>query len=113
MLKSLYLISETMRYPPEEWGIRSEEMFGSHEASDTELPLIADVLVQVNRAAKLDGCYKIVLGGSGMLSVTLQAKDVLVMGGAAAFTLTLERWPRDVVIKINMTTSDWFDVEER
>jgi len=80
MLKSLYLISETMRYPPEEWGIRSEEMFGSHEASDTELPLIA---------------------------------DVLVMGGAAAFTLTLERWPRDVVIKISTTTSDWFDVEER
>ena len=102
-----------MRYPPEEWGIKSEDLFGSYDVPDSDLPLTADVLVQVNRNGKIDGCYKIVLGGSVMLSVAIQAKDVLVMGGAASFFLTLERWPRDIVFKTNTTTSDWFDVEER
>ena len=35
------------------------------------------------------------------------------MGGAASYKLVLERWPRDINIRVNTTTSEWFDLEER
>ena len=40
-------------------------------------------------------------------------QNALVMGGAASYKLVLERWPRDINIRVNTTTSEWFDLEER
>ena len=102
-----------MRYPPEDWVIKPEDEFGSYMAPDNDTQLTAEVLLQVSRTAMIDGCYKIKLGGSEILSATILAKDVLIMGGAASFILTIERWPRDIAVKVNTMTSDWFDVEER
>ena len=101
-----------MRYPPDNWDIYHEDVFATHSVGQTELSLTADVLVQVSRAAKLEGCFKILLGGNEMISTVFPAKDVLIMGGAASFTLTVERWPKDLDIKVNTMTSEWIDIEE-
>ena len=53
-----------MRYPPppEDWIIRPDDEFSTFLVV-TDLALTAEVLVQVSRSAKLDGCFKIQLGG--------------------------------------------------
>ena len=53
-----------MRYPPlpDDWIIKLEDEFGTFSVV-TDLALTAEVLVQVSRSAKLDGCFKIQLGG--------------------------------------------------
>ena len=53
-----------MRYPPppDDWIIKPEDEFGTFSVV-TDLALTAEVLVQVSRSAKLDGCFKIQLGG--------------------------------------------------
>ena len=35
------------------------------------------------------------------------------MGGAALYKLVIERHPKEIDIKLNTTTSAWFDLEER
>ena len=102
-----------MRYPPDEWRILPEDGFATHVIENAEQALTADVLLQVGRSAKLEGCFKIQLGGSEILHADFPAKNALVMGGAASFKLVLERWPRDINIRVNTTTSEWFDLEER
>ena len=103
-----------MRYPPppEDWIIRPEDEFSTFLVV-TDLALTAEVLVQVSRSAKLDGCFKIQLGGDENVKAEFPANDAVIMGGAALYKLVIERPPREINININTTTSDWFDLEER
>ena len=96
-----------MRYPPppEDWIIRPDDEFSTFLVV-TDLALTAEVLVQVSRSAKLDGCFKIQLGGDENVKAEF-------LGGAALYKLVIERPPREINININTTTSDWFDLEER
>jgi hypothetical protein len=55
----------------------------------------------------------VILGGNRIIHAEVQAKDMLQMGGAPAFMLHMERWPRDIRINLNTTTSDWFDLADR
>jgi hypothetical protein len=59
------------------------------------------------------GQFKIVLGGSKIVHAELQADKIIQMGGAQSFVLHIEKWPRDIKINLNTTTSDWFDLTER
>ena len=63
-----------MRYPPDEWRILSEDGFATHVIENAEQTLTADVLLQVGRSAKLEGCFKIQLGGSESLHADFPAK---------------------------------------
>jgi hypothetical protein len=71
------------------------------------------LLTQVSRDASISGQFKLVLGGNSIIHAEIQAKDMLQMGGASAFMLHIERWPRDIKINLNTTTSDWFDLSDR
>ena len=64
-----------MRYPPDEWSILPEDRFATHVVDDAEQSLTADVLLQVSRNAKLEGCFKIQLGGSEILHADCPAKE--------------------------------------
>ena len=103
-----------MRYPPppEDWIIKPEDEFSTFQLV-TDLSLTAEVLAQVSRSAKIDGCFKIQLGGDETVKAEFPANDAVIMGGAALYKLVIERHPREIDIQINTTTSDWFDLEER
>ena len=66
--------SDRMRYPPDEWRILPEDGFATHVIENAEQALTADVLLQVGRSAKLEGCFKIQLGGSEILHADFPAK---------------------------------------
>ena len=103
-----------MRYPPppEDWIIKPEDEFSTFQLV-TDLSLTAEVLAQVSRSAKIDGCFKIQLGGDETVKAEFPANDAVIMGGAALYKLVIERHPREIDIQINTPTSDWFDLEER
>ena len=103
-----------MRYPPppDDWIIKPEDEFSMFSVV-TDLALTAEVLVQVSRSAKLDGCFKIQLGGDETVKAEFPANAAVIMGGAALYKLVIERHPREIDIKLNTTTSAWFDLEER
>ena len=69
-----------MRYPPDEWSILPEDRFATHVVDDAEQSLTADVLLQVSRNAKLEGCFKIQLGGSEILHADCPAKEKVKSG---------------------------------
>jgi hypothetical protein len=71
------------------------------------------VLIHVDEAAHISGPFRLVLAGQEMLVAEFPAKECLAMGGSADFMLRMEIMPRDVIIRENMITSDWFDLEDR
>ena len=75
----------TMRYPPEEWEIECEDRFASAVAAESAAPLSAQLLVQVDKAARISGCYQVLFGGTCNVKVDVPADKILSMGGAAAF----------------------------
>ena len=70
------------------------------------------VLLQINRNAKLQGNYQIILGGCEPARLDIPAQSVLIMGGVAAYRLIMEKWPRDIRLNVSSMTSDWFDLED-
>jgi hypothetical protein len=102
-----------MRYPPDEFDIRPAAAYGQYSIAEPTSPLVAAVLVHVDEGAKIYGGYKLVLGGTELLKVDLPLKEVLFMGGSDNYRLVWELWPRDLKIRDNMLTSDWFNLDER
>jgi hypothetical protein len=102
-----------VNYPPDEFDIRRAAEYGNFSLLDVTSPLAAAVLVHVDEAAKIFGGYKIVLGGTETLKLDVPAKEVLFMGESESYRIRMEMWPRDIRIRENMMTSDWFDLMER
>jgi hypothetical protein len=100
-------------YPPDEFDIRRAADYGSFGLHEAASPLAAAVLVHVDEAAKIFGGYKIVLGGTETLKLDVPAKEVLFMGESENYRIQMEVWPRDIHIRENMMSSDWFDLVER
>ena len=101
-----------MQYPPEEWLIRCSDLFGEFSITETLEDLTCQVLLQINRNAKLQGNFQIILGGCEPVKLDIPAQNVLIMGGVAAYRLIMERWPRDIRLNVNSMTSNWFDLED-
>ena len=101
-----------MKYLPEEWSIRADDHFGAYSLTEATEPLICAVLLMVDRSARLQGSFKILLGGSDILQVDIPAQDALIMAGVASYRLVMERWPIDIIFNDNSTTASWFDLDE-
>jgi len=102
-----------MQYPPAEWQIRCEDQFEIDGAELSSAPLSGRLHLQVDKSGQVNGCFKISLNGSQTLKVDVPAEKVLIMGGAASYRLRMERRPQDIEIRLNATSSDWFDLENR
>jgi hypothetical protein len=100
-------------YPPDDFDIRKSVDYGNFTMLEVTSPLAANVLIHVDEEAKIRGNYRIVLGGSETLKVDVPAKDVIFMGGSDNYRFLMEVWPRDIRIRENMMSSEWFDLEER
>ena len=93
--------------------IKCDDIFGAYSIMETSEELTCQVLIQTNREAKIQGSFMILLGGNEPVKLDIPAQEVLIMGGVAAYRLYMEKWPRDIKLLLNATTSAWFDLEER
>ena len=53
-----------MHYPPEEWLIRCSDLFGEYSNTETLEDLTCQVLLHINRNAKLQGNIQIIRGSA-------------------------------------------------
>ena len=102
-----------MRYPPDEWSIRLDELFDRTVGDDSTSKLTAEVLLQTDNAARIIGCFKIILSGADTVKLDIPAENILIMGGAASYRIKMEKKPQDILLRTNATTSEWFDLSER
>ena len=107
------LFFRNMRFPPDEWLIRLDDLFESTVGDDSTSKLSAEVLVQTDNAARISGCFRILLSGVDTIKLDIPAEDILIMGGAAAYRIKMEKRPQDIILRTNATTSEWFDLMER
>ena len=102
-----------MRFPPDEWCIRLDDLFERTVGDDSTSKLSAEVLVPTDNAARISGCFKILLSGRDSIKLDIPAENILIMGGAAAYRIKIEKRPQDIILRTNATTSEWFDLSDR
>ena len=102
-----------MRYPPDDWSIRLDELFDRTVGDDSTSKLSAEVLLQTDNAARINGCFKIILSGADTVKLDIPAENILIMGGAASYRIKMEMKPQDIILRTNATTSEWFDLSEK
>ena len=102
-----------MRYPPDEWTIRLDELFDATVGDDSTPKLSAEVLVQVDNSARVGGCFRVTFSGADTLKLDLPVENLIIMGGVASYRIKMEVKPQDILLRTNSTTSEWFDLMER
>ena len=94
---------------PNEWVVLEMEDFET--ASPRELSELGmEIMAQVRSSGRIMDHFRIALGGSRTLKPSFAARELFTSSSTPAMTLTWETWPRDIVIRRNMATSEWIDV---
>ena len=99
-----------MEFPPDNYFIFPAEHF------ENAMPRInSDYTVEILAQVRPNGCvmdhWQAVLGGSKALEAEVNLSDeVPAAAGLPRWRLTYQQWPRDVIIRRNMTTSGWLDL---
>jgi hypothetical protein len=102
-----------MRFPPEEYTLKLWAEYGTYMPPDPERGLGGALLIHVDESTRISGPFRVQLVGNEMLVVELPVQDCITMGGSADYQLRAHVLPRDILIRENMMTSDWIDLEER
>lgn len=73
-------------------------------------PLGMEVMSQIRSTGRLMDHFRIGVGGSESLRATFRTSQVYLDAQAPDLILTWELRPSDVIIRRNMATSDWLDL---
>jgi hypothetical protein len=97
-----------MEFPPD-WVI--------HEAQDFEVTgpmepgdLTAELMVQVRPNGRFLDNFRVAVGGAQFLQAEFTTATIFSNALLPATALVLHKRPIDIVIRKNLTTSDWLDV---
>ena len=99
-----------MEFPPDAYFIFPAEHF------ENAVPRIngdytAEILAQVRPNGRVMDHWRIVLGGTKALEADIYLADLVPAAAALPrWRLSYQQWPRDVLIRRNMTTSGWSDM---
>jgi hypothetical protein len=102
-----------MRYPPADFILEPWADYGTYLAPVPESGVGMALLMHIDEEARISGPFRISLSGSAPLHVEFPAQKAVAMGGADAYKLVAEILPKDIVIRPNMITSEWWDLDER
>jgi len=106
-------MSVTTAWPPAQWDVIDSAEFNTFQVGEVDRELDAQLVAQVSRTGKLTGCFRLVLGGNGMVKAVIPANHILAVAGSNSYNLVLERRPEEIQLRRNGMTSDWFDVDQR
>ena len=98
-----------MDFPPSEWDVFPVEDYSLAVPRDPG-ELGAELAVQVRANGRIQDHYRLSLGGSKVVERIFPS--LIKRAGAPAWMIKYGVWPRDIVIRQNMTTSAWEDVSE-
>ena len=87
---------------PGDWTILDIEDFDTASSPRDPGLLGADVLVQLRDSGRAMDNFRVVVGGSRRIKVDFEAADVFPTSTVPDWRITLECWPRDIIIRKNM-----------
>ena len=89
--------------------IRPRAEYAFHEAPTTA-PLTAQLNAQVRDNGRILDNFLIKLGGSDILSIEADLGAIIPNPIFKGWTYHSQVWPRDIVIRTNITTGIWWDI---
>ena len=97
-----------MDFPPD-WEIFPEDEFTMASPRNAgELGM--ELLAQVRPNGRVLDHYRITMGGSKILDITVPLEKLLLCQPDNSLLFKYQVWPKDISIKRNMSTSSWSDV---
>jgi len=99
-----------MEFPPSDWNVFDLEDF------ETAVPRVTgdhtlELLAQARPNGRVMDHWRLAINGTVMLEASFLASDVIgAAAGLPKMTFSIQQWPRDLVMRRNMTTSGWLDV---
>ena len=97
-----------MDFPPD-WEVFPAEEFPSAVPRITG-ELSMELLAQVRPNGRVLDHFRVSFGRSKILDISVPLSKLLVSSVQNSLKLKFQYWPRDILIKRNMTTSTWTDV---
>jgi hypothetical protein len=98
-----------MEFPPNWQIFEAEEFASAMPRAAGELG--AELLVQARPNGRMLDHFRVTMGGSRILDVSFPVSKIINMPAANAWKLKIQVWPRDVVLRRNMTTSEWTNID--
>jgi hypothetical protein len=99
-----------MEYPPSSWQVFEADLFATAQPrSPGELG--AELCVQARPNGRMLDHFRITLGRNRILDVNFAMAKVLQIPQVATWRFKMQQWPRDVVVRRNMTTTEWVNME--
>ena len=101
---------QKMDFPPENYDIFHAEDF---EMAETRNPgqCGVEVMAQARPNGRVMDHWRLAIGGSRMLQYKGELVNIIPAANSTPkWFISYEQWPRDVVIRRNMTTSTWVDI---
>lgn len=98
-----------MEYPPTEWPCFASEDFEVAVPRDPGL-LGLEVMAMARVTGRIVDHFRVAVGGTAILKARFTTRDLFLSESLPQTALIMETWPRDVVLRRNMTTSEWMDV---
>lgn len=97
-----------MEFPPTGWEIFEDKDF---ETGSTHKPgsHVLELLVQARPSGRCADHWRLILGGSKILEAEVNLATICRSAALAPYKIVFQAWPKDVVIRRNMTTSAWLD----
>jgi hypothetical protein len=69
-----------------------------------------ELLAQARPNGRIIDHFRVALGGSGVLDVSIPMKRLLLVPASLGWRLKFQVRPRDITLRRNMATSEWSDV---
>ena len=101
-----------MEFPPNSWFIFPNEDFETAPVRSTG-ELCVELMAQARPKGQLMDHWRLVLGGSKILEASVELARVIpavTAIGLPKWHLRMQKWPADITIRRNMTSSAWFDM---
>jgi hypothetical protein len=99
-----------MEYPPPEWNVFPAEQFDTAGPRDPGT-LGLELLIQIRDTGRAQDHFRVALGGSELLTGFLPMRDILhVSKEFPPWTIEYSKWPTDIILARNRTTSVWVDM---
>jgi hypothetical protein len=106
ILKSIIVIKK-MNFP-HTWDIFKAADFAT-AAPRAAGELGMEVAAQVRPNGRILDHFRVTLGGSKIVDVTAPMTKLMLVDGASPWKFRYQVWPRDIVVRRNMTTTAWIN----
>ena len=99
-----------MEFPPDNYFVFPAEHF-ENAVHRINGDFTVEILAQAQPNGRVMDHWRVVLGGAKALEAEIYLAAIIPAAAALPkWRLTYQQWPRDVIIRRNMTTSGWLDL---